>query len=443
MKKLVLITLSVLAMASGVKVSAQGKFGADSAECVKYLSYYKEYYKQGNNEQALPNWRKAFSICPGSANQNMLLDGAVLLRKEIQKNRNNSMVKEGLIDTLMMVHTRRADNFPKYAVTALNNKGTDMINYMQDEPEALYKGLKEIIAANGTASKPQLFLFNLNSAVALYKSGMLDAETVIEDYEIAMSTLDEIAKSSEKESDIANVEKSKSAVEEVFIGSKVASCDNLIALFTPRFEADPDNQELVTKIVTMMGNTEDCLDNDLFLAAIEKKAKFDPSYKTSYMLYKLYASRNDYALASQYLEDAIKFDESDVETDAKYYYELSAYSIKNGKYVKAVDSALKAAELDASLAGKCYMICGNAWMAVTSGGDYIAKRAPYWVAADYFTKAKNADESLAEEANRQISTCSRYFPETGEAFMYGVQNGQTYRATAGGLSATTTVRTQK
>ncbi len=423
-----------------VGASAQGKYGADSAECIKYLSYYKEYYKQNNFDQALPNWRQAFKLCPPTANQTMLIDGTSLMRKEINKNRSNSFVKEGLIDTLLLIHTLRAENYPKYTVTALNNKGQDMINYLQDEPAELYNGLKEIIAANGTDSKPQFFLFTVNSAVELYKEGTLEADQVIEDYEMAISTLGEI-ETSGNESNASAATKAKTAVEEVFISSKVASCENLIALFTPRFEANPDDQELVNKIVTMMGNTEDCLDNDLFLAAIEKKAGFDPSHSTSYLLYKLYASRNDYALASQYLKDAIAFEESDAETDAMYYYELAAYSLKNGKYVQAVDSATKAIDLDKSLAGKCYMICGQAWMSVTSSGDYIEKRAQYWVAVDYFNKAKNADESLAEEANRQISVCTKYFPETGEAFMYGVQRGETYKASAGGLTATTIVRT--
>ena len=60
MKKLLFSLLAVL-MIGGVSVpaSAQGKYGPDSAECIKYLSYYKEYYKQKSYESALPNWRKA------------------------------------------------------------------------------------------------------------------------------------------------------------------------------------------------------------------------------------------------------------------------------------------------------------------------------------------------------------------------------------------------
>ena len=38
---------------------------------------------------------------------------------------------------------------------------------------------------------------------------------------------------------------------------------------------------------------------------------------------------------------------------------------------------------------------------------------------------------------------SVYFPETAEAFMYNVTDGQSYRVVCNGMSATTTVRTRK
>ena len=60
MKKITLIVFSAILMVLGSNLaSAQGKYGADSAECIKYLSYYKEYYKQKDYDDALRNWRKA------------------------------------------------------------------------------------------------------------------------------------------------------------------------------------------------------------------------------------------------------------------------------------------------------------------------------------------------------------------------------------------------
>ena len=77
-------------------------------------------------------------------------------------------------------------------------------------------------------------------------------------------------------------------------------------------------------------------------------------------------------------------------------------------------------------------ICDNAF--------YAAK---YWVATDYMNKAKAADEALADDANNYIRQYAAYYPQTAEAFMYDVTDGQSYTVSCGGMRATTTVRTQK
>ena len=119
MKRITLAILSCAALAlSGTDVFAQGKWGADSAECIKYMSYYKEYYKQKAYDEALPNWRKAYAICPATASQNMLIDGTSLLRRLIAKNASNAAYKDALVDSLLTLHDTRAKYYPKYAVTA-------------------------------------------------------------------------------------------------------------------------------------------------------------------------------------------------------------------------------------------------------------------------------------------------------------------------------------
>ena len=73
MKKIVLsILAAAMALAGSQKLSAQGKFGPDSTECIKYLSYYTEYYKQKNYESAIPNWRQAYKYCPPTARYSLL-----------------------------------------------------------------------------------------------------------------------------------------------------------------------------------------------------------------------------------------------------------------------------------------------------------------------------------------------------------------------------------
>lgn len=442
MKKIVLlISIAAMALIGSSKVSAQGKFGPDSAECIKYLSYYTEYYKQKNYDSALPNWRKAYSLCPPTARYSLLSDGTTLLKRVLQKNQKNPVYKEALVDSIMKIYDERIQNWPKYATSSLNNKALDMYNFMKDEPKKLYEGLTDAVNELGPKARPDVFLFQLNTAVDLYKNGQLDAESVINVYENAVANF---AKMTPKNDTEKRSNESKLAdIEGLFITSQVASCDNLIALFTPRYEDAPQDVDLAKNIVRMMGITEGCTDNDLFLNAITLMHTSEPSHVSAYNLYKLYSSRGDVAAAIKYMEEAIAYEESDVATDANYSYELAAFCFKNGNNAKAYAAAQKAAELDPSLSGKAYMLIGTIWGSIVCPGNDIEQRSKYWVAVDYMTKAKNADPALTEDANNLIRQYAAYYPQTAEAFMYDVTDGQSYTVSCGGMRATTTVRTQK
>ena len=441
MKKVILLfVVAAMAMMSGSKVSAQGKYGPDSTECIKYLSYYTEYYKQKNYDSALPNWRKAYHYCPPSSRYSMLSDGSTLIRNLIQKNKNNPVYKAQLVDSLMTLYDQRVEYFPKYAISSLNNKALDMSNYMKDEPMKLLEGLTAIVDQTKEKTRTNVFVFQLNTAIDLYKSGMIDPETVINIYDKGVEYLGQVTPKNEVEQ--RSIAKTIEDFETLFIQSQVASCDNLIALFTPRVEADPQNLDLAKNVVKIMSITEGCTDNDLYLNAVNTMYTVEPSANSAYYLYRLYSGRNEYDNAVKYLEEAIASAETDDLTDGNYYYELAVYALKSRNSAKAYASAQKAMELNPSLSGKAYMIMGNIWGSTVCNGNDIERRAPYWVAVDFMVKAKNADESLTEDANNYIRQYSAYFPQTAEAFMYDVINGQSYTVSCGGMRATTTVRTQ-
>ena len=442
MKRMAVLALVAVMMVLGNGVvRAQGKYGADSAECIKYLSYYTEYYKQKNYDEALPHWRKAYKICPPQARQGIFVDGTTLIRRQINKAVANKAYRAALIDTLMTLHDTRAEYYPKYAVTALNNKGTDINNYYNGDSRKIYDGLESIIGKLGTKTKGSLLLFDLNAAISLFQNDEIDAENVISIYQrnIALLEQDVPANDAERETNA----KIKSDMEGLFIGSKVASCENLIALFTPRYEANPDDLELVTNIVKMMSSTEDCIDNDLYLKAVTSMHKLNPSAQSAYFLYRLNAARDNKEEAVRYMEEALASTDLDQATLAGYNYEFATFCVKNSMPSKGFAAAQKALELDSSYTGKSYFLMGTIWGSTTCGGDEIARRSPYWVACDYMQKAKAADPSLAEECNRMIGQYSIYFPKTEDAFMYDLTNGQSYTVSCGGMRAVTTVRTQK
>lgn len=427
---------------SSTSVFAQGKYGADSANCIKYLSFYKDYFKQKSYNEALPNWREAFKRCPPTANQTMLVDGTTLMRKLISQNSKNPVYREKLVDSLMMIHDIRIANYPKYAVTARNNKGLDLANYVQNDPERLYKEYDEIIAGNKTKTKPTILLFYFDSAVELYKNGSLDEEEIIGVYEGCMELLSKMDPKDAADKEM--VDDMKLKIEELFASNNIADCDKLIELYTPKFEADPQNIELAEKIVRFMSAADGCTDNALFISAATSIHKSNPTHASAYTLYKLNASTGKSAEAVKYLQEAIDREDSDAAQDAEYYYELAVYNFKCGNNLAAEQAAKKVIPLatTSEIKGKTYMLIGTIWGGVRCDGNDIAKRAPYWVAVDYFERAKAADPELAAEANKRINEYKKYYPLTADAFMFGVNDGETYQVSCGGFKANTTVRTQ-
>ena len=440
MKKLVLTFLaaSVAFLSAGLSASAQGKYGADSAECIKYLSYYQEYYKQKNYESALPNWRRAYALCPPSASQNMFVHGTTLMTQQYNKVKDVTW-KAGIVDTILALQDQRMTAYPKNRSTILNNKGQYMINYKGDDAAYLYKNLNEIMDELGAGTKRDILVKVLQASISLYRENQLQADEVIGMYD-KVSELIEKAEAKNESDEEENL-KAKATIESLFADSKVASCENLIAIFGPRYEADPENLTLVSNIVKLMNTADDCASNDLYLKAVTSMYKLDPSYKSAYALFRLNSARGNVADAGKYMEEAIAAPESDPATDAQYYYELALFSYKNGLRSKAYESARKAIDMDYGYAGKAYIILGNLWASVSCDGE-VNKYARYWAATDCYQKARSADPTVADEASASISNVSRYYPEASEIFMYDLANGQAYTVSCGGMTTTTTVRTR-
>ena len=219
MKRIVLlICVAAMALLGGSKVSAQGKYGPDSTNCIKYLSYYTEYYKQKNYDSAIPNWRQAYKACPPTSRYSLLSDGTTLLRRLITQNAKNPVYKQQLVDSLMTLYKQRVEFWPKYATASLNNQALDMYNYMKDDPKKLYDGLTEVVSINKDKTKPNIFLFQLNTACDLYKDGLLDPEQVINTYENAVQTLSSVTPKNEVEMRMIN--KTIEDIESLFIADR-------------------------------------------------------------------------------------------------------------------------------------------------------------------------------------------------------------------------------
>lgn len=440
MKKIAII---IFAIVLSFPAFSQGKYGKDSVECTKYLSFYSELYKQRNYDEAAPHWRKAISLCPPTASQNMLLHGQNLLRQDIRRNAKNPARRQELIDSLIMLHDLRAEYYPNNRVRSMDNKAIDIINYNYcgDDPLKQYQLLTEIINTINVDCSPVVFINQMKGGVALYQNGALSAEDLMNCFENNICFIEDMIAMDPEKEEFRTV---KQDIETIFAESGVATCENLIDLYTPRFEANPKDANLLATMVKMLTRA-DCVDTDLFLKSAVALHEINPSSNSAYGLYRLYSSRDENAVAAQFLESALSLlDPNDTKTAADYNLELAIFYFKNlNRSATAVATAKKAIEYDQSIAGKAYLLIGTIWASQDCQGSEVDVRSKYWVAVDYMVKAKNADPEVAEHADELAAQYRRYFPMQVDAFMYDVTDGQRYTVSCGGMTEITTVRTQK
>jgi len=449
MRKLTFVMAFAVSMISAMTVSAQGKYGRDSAECIKYLSFYQQYMKQNNINDAAPLWRKAISLCPPAANQNMILDGIKILKKDLVQVRNNDARAKELVDSLIMLHQMRIDYYPKYAVQANANMALDMMNHrMKMDPMGVYQRLGVIFDVTKGKTFVSVPVRYMDLASQLYKDGAISAEEVMAAFQKASATLDLVAQEAQTDKAKQDAEAASTDVEKIFSSSGVASCENLVTIYGPQYAATPDDNSLLKGMVSTL-SAQNCVEEELFRNAVESLHKQEPSYKSAYYLFRLYSSADDYDKAMGYMEEAIGYPESDAQTDAGYYFEMAQYlylkANRPADAFKAAKSCVaKAEEISGNeLLGKAYFLIAQMWGSKKCSGNEVEVRAPYWVAVDYLVKARNTNPELAEEANKLIGSYSSYFPAQSEAFMYDIIDGAPYTVDCGGMRETTKVRTQK
>lgn len=436
--RLLLGLVAVMLFSTATTSFAQGRFGADSAACVGYLNFYKDFYKQQNMKDAASLWRKAYSTCPPAASQFIFVDGRKIMDYLIANHKGDEAQKAQMVDTLLKLSEIRAEYYPKYAKSAKEFRLMDMIKYVNDDSKILSE-LDSYIREAGPNAGEGLFVITMQKAKSQYEASKISADDVLKFYTDFSPLLEtKLAVKPDDEGIIS----AQAAFMDAFITSGVANCENLITVFTPRFKTNPTDISLVKTIAKLLSDN-DCLNSDLFLQAVTALNNLEPSYNSAYLLYRLHSSKGNHEDALTFLQAAVDSEDSDAIKDGELMLDMATYYYKNMKNAsKAVSVAKAAMDANPAMAGKANLLIGTIWGGLKCSGNEIEQRAKYWVAVDYLTRSKK-DSETAEDAQKLISTYASYYPNVADAFMYDLTDGKSYSVSCSGLSATTTVRTSK
>lgn len=433
MKKVVLILLGVvLGVFIEGNVQAQNtngsKYGEDSVSCIENNSLYYEFFKQWKQsnykndswKDAIKPWRWVFINCPAST-KNIYLHGEKLV-DEVLKHETDNASKDLYIDTLMMVYDKRIQYFGSEGYV-LGKKGADLYKLRPTDYEKSFNILKKSIELEKNKSRGEVLIYYFRSAEKMVKSGNADTAILIDIYDQTSVIIESNMAQAKNEKDKAKWENIKGNIELSF--EPWAKCEDLISLYTVKFNEAPNDIELLKKITKIL-DKKNCTNSELFFKATENLHKAEPSARTAELTGKMYIKRELFSEAVPYLQEAIRLYDDD-QKRADVHYLLSVVFFQLNKLQDSRSECYATIKIRPN-DGKSYLVIGDLYASSAKkcgDGDFYSKVA-YWAAVDKYMQAKNVDPEVAGDAQAKINTYTQYFPATDQIFFHDLNEGDPF-----------------
>lgn len=412
------------------------------------VSLFTEFYKQDDYKSALPHWKKLYSKYPKST-ENIYIQG-IKMYEDMIENADSPEEKSKNIDKLMEIYDKRikyfneeGNNTGRKATAWLKYKLGENTNLETEErKKALRKGYEMInksLDLQGEETQLPVLVLLMQTSRSLLKMDELPKETMVKNYNTSMNIVNSLIEEGEDDQTVANAEKVKPYIEEIFSESEAADCDALVSIFTPQYEESKEDVDFVKNMLRRLGRA-DCAESKLFSEATEQLYRLEPSAEAAFNMARRHVQRDNAEKAKEYYQEAIE-QETDDELLSTYYYEYALFVFaKENALSEARQNARKALELNPDYC-EAQMLIGDIYVAASRnfGEDDFEKASVFWVAVDHFERARRIAEQCNEEAAQKASTYRKYFPNKEEGFFRGHQEGQNY--TVGGwINETTKVR---
>lgn len=210
-----------------------------------------------------------------------------------------------------------------------------------------------------------------------------------------------------------------------------------------RLEADPENIEVAAELFDIyleLGYRDEGAELG------DRLLEMDPSPLTYRRLGELHLQDGNAAQATSYYEEALAMlgDDEDATVRRDILFNLGIARQQEGGVSQARSFFRQAIQLDANF-GQAYIAIGDLYAtAVSNCGSFEREdRAVYWLAVDYYERARAMDSSVSAQANQKVATYRRSFPDQEALFFKSWEPGQSYQVNYGcyaWIAETTTVR---
>ncbi|MDX1544299.1 MAG: hypothetical protein R3214_10165 [Christiangramia sp.] len=432
MKKRFLALLTIALVGSGA-------MRAQSGDCPTMAALAYDDAKAKNYDAAYPALMKVREECPKySLATYQYLERAI----ESKLNKAKGEQKEELVEELIEVWEERLELYPNK--TEKGKVYSDIALLMFDnkigDKEEQYKAFDRAYTEDkGNFKSPKGLYAYFDLMVEMQDAGEKSLQDVFDNYDRVFTKIEEeeneaaenlapllkkqeagedLTSKEEKQIKYAEINLSNYAKVKEAINAKLgarADCDNLIPLYKKDFESKKTDVNWLKNANARL-SAKDCTEDPLFIQVSEALHKLEPSAKSAYSLGQLAEAEGDRAKALEYYNEAAEL-ETNKSDQAKIYYRIANNYKEKGSYGQARTFYRKALTAKPSL-GSAYLQIASmyAQSANNCGDDAFTKRAVYWLAADYASRAARVDPSISSNANQAAAAYRGRAPQKSDVF---------------------------
>lgn len=444
MKKRVYSLIAAVTLTLTMGIGAAGaqdfkddpRYGADPAsreQNVRILNFFGDAYKAKDYDLATVYLRELIQNAP-KAGENMYIRGLDIYKSKAAAAQTKEE-RRMYVDSIMWVFDKRIEAFgehPQRGEAYLKGEKARMfMTMMPADRQRMFKLFREALDERHPF-EPALAVMYFNSVVESYKLDDVTPEEVINAYE----------KLSQRMAGCTSPEKAEAAktLDDLFATSGAANCETVEKIYKPKYEADPNNPQLVETILALLQRGK--CSSDFYLTMLEKYYAVNPKPEVAVQLAAIFQEKKDFTKAMEYLRIGIN-NETDPAKKTNFLLQAAGMTLASGSYREAADFARQALGQDPNN-GLAYFMLASAY----AGGSGSAcsdfdRQTAFWIVVDNLLQARKnlpADDPQQAAITQMIGNYSANFPKTEETFMRGLNPGDSYTVNCGWISGRTTVR---
>lgn len=381
-----------------------------------YITMMQMYYSSQNWGEMYESWKWLMQNAP-IASVSLYARGAVMLGEMIKAESDPAKKKQYLDEMMQLFDTRL--KYLKYlnASIAEGKRGRategDVLiakanyyhiygygidsEYTYNKIYDMYaKGINAINEEGGREVKGAYIQYFFSVSHELYKaSNEYYREQFLNDYLSSTEVCEKMLQLAKEEADpekaqkiVDEYDRPLAVIEQVFAESGAANREQLIALFTPKVEANKTNLDYLRKAMTVLSSNE-CDDTDVYYTAAKYAYDIEPTYESAIGMAQYSKQQGQLQEMLTYYEKAIELCKTDAQR-GRISLSIASSLINNKQYTGALVYLDKAINYNPDLTGRASLQKAAVYTAL---GQYPQ-------ALTYCDQASAADITVSGSANR-------------------------------------------